>query len=185
MSVLKNFESGVTKQYWDLVNPVVQELGYEVYDLDYLSGSTTLRLYIRNQETKQTDIEDCVKVDHALTTPIQEAEWIPDTFTLEVSSPGIYRNLIKADHFIESVGERVEVVGMKKWGELLPDIKWPTELKTVKKLIGVIKGANENEIEMEIEKYKNIIKLNYAQISKAHLEPSFEQLMSKSERMDA
>jgi len=74
---------------------------------------------------------------------------------------------------------------MKKWGELLPDIKWPTELKTVKKLIGVIKGANENEIEMEIEKYKNIIKLNYAQISKAHLEPSFEQLMSKSERMDA
>lgn len=183
LGVLKAYDSGLQKRYYELVAPVVEGLGYEVYDLEYIQGSTTLRLYIRQAKTHKADLEDCVDIDRALTQPIQEADWIPDTFTLEVSSPGVYRQLVKLEHFKECVGLRVELSAFKKLGDLLSEC--PSEVKGLKKFVGTLLQANESEIEIEIEDKKVNVKLAYDQINKVHLEPSFADLMAKSERMEA
>ena len=106
------FESkiGKEKKYLELVAPYVVEAGYEVYDLEYLPSSTTLRLYIMNSETNTADLNDCITVDKALSEPFETTEWIPDSIVLEVSSPGMYRNLATKAHFDLALNEYIQVV---------------------------------------------------------------------------
>lgn len=182
VSVLKDFTAGITGRYFELVSTIVNDKGYEVYDLDFIQGSCTLRLFIRKISDHSADIEDCVEVDRALTEPIQNADWIPDNFTLEVSSPGVYRQLVKREHFSECAEARVEVVASKKLGDVLENC--PSSLIGVKKFFARIKKIEEMEVEFEVEKPKENIKLAFDKINKVHLEPHFDELMAKSERME-
>lgn len=108
---------GLEKKFFLLCDPVVQEAGYRLYDLEYITGQKLLRLYIQDPRTGSALIEDCVKVDHALSEPFEKEDWIPEEITLEVSSPGVYRHIANLDHFKMSLGEMVAVVIMGQLSE--------------------------------------------------------------------
>ena len=80
----------------------------KLYDLEYQTGTSLLRVYIINPVTLTAEITDCVKVDDALTLPLQES-WVPDGLTLEVSSPGIYRSIKNEWHYQMSLNHRVKM----------------------------------------------------------------------------
>jgi len=92
-----------------LIEPVVESLGIELYDLEYgKEGSDrVLRIFIDKPEG--VDLNDCEKVHHAVEAMLDEADPIDTAYTLSISSPGIERKLVKEAHYIRYIGERVAI----------------------------------------------------------------------------
>ena len=76
----------------------IQELGYELYDVEDLkiSGEKVLRITIDSVEGIQ--LEDCVRVDKLVNQILNDKDPIPNNYILEVSSPGIFRTLNNPGH---------------------------------------------------------------------------------------
>ena len=97
------------EQLGELLGPVVANLGYELWEIEYAprAGGGLLRLYIDNPDG--ISLDDCEKVSRAVSAVLDEADPIPNEYTLEVSSPGLDRVLRTQAHFARFAGERVKV----------------------------------------------------------------------------
>jgi ribosome maturation factor RimP len=96
-------------QLGELLGPVVANLGYELWEIEYAprAGGGLLRLYIDSPDG--ISLEDCEKVSRAVSGVLDEADPIPNEYTLEVSSPGMDRVLRTQDHFARFAGSRVKI----------------------------------------------------------------------------
>jgi ribosome maturation factor RimP len=170
MDILQE-RSGLEKKFYLLCEPLVQEAGYRLYDLEYVTGQKLLRLYIQDPRTGSALIEDCVKVDHALSEPFEKEEWIPTEITLEVSSPGVYRNISNLEHFKMSLGEMIAVVIV---GQLSDEqtIGAPKGIKGEKKFRGKLLEVNQEDYVIEVKGFN--LKLNYKQTKKVNLDPDLK-----------
>lgn len=174
---------GMEKKFYELCQQVVKGLHLELYDLEYLPGSGELRVYISGTQTESIKIEDCVRVDQALTPFIDELEWMPEKLTLEVSSPGLYRKLREWEHFQNAIGEMV-LLELSK--EILPreekNRALQKNLKTVRKVRGKLKSCMSESIEIEWQGDRQSglmnLEIPFANIKKASLDPDLNQLMS-------
>ena len=106
---MKVTREGIEKKFFEMCLECVEAQGLELYDLEYIKGQKTLRLFIMNKETKTANLDDCILVDRSLTPYFEENTWIPEDVTLEVSSPGIYKKLRLKEHFEMVLGERVKL----------------------------------------------------------------------------
>ena len=96
-----------------LVTPLAQrvalELGYFVWDVDYVKEGTEWFLRIDIDKDGGVGIEDCEKFSRAIDPLLDEENPIEDQYTLQISSPGVERE-IKNDFHLEScLGETVQV----------------------------------------------------------------------------
>lgn len=101
--------TGLEQKFYEACKGVVQECGYLLYDFEYLSSQKLLRIFIMDEASNSAVLDDCVKVDRALSPVFEENDWIPEDITLEVSSPGIYRKLKTKQHYDWSLGKRIQV----------------------------------------------------------------------------
>ncbi|MFH1122545.1 MAG: ribosome maturation factor RimP, partial [Pseudomonadota bacterium] len=99
----------ITKEVADLVEPILEEMGFEMVDVEYLSyqGRWVLRLTI-DKEGGVT-IDDCARVSRELGDLIDVKDIIPHEYILEVSSPGLNRPLTKEKHLIEAIGKKIKL----------------------------------------------------------------------------
>ena len=96
------------EQLSGLLEPVVERLGYELADLEWHpGGNALLRLYIDSPAGIKLD--DCEAVSRQVSALLDVEDPLPCEYTLEVSSPGLNRRLVKAAHFERFAGERVKV----------------------------------------------------------------------------
>ncbi|MEA5511443.1 ribosome maturation factor RimP [Crocosphaera sp. UHCC 0190] len=114
-------------QIIDLATPIVQEMGLEVVDAVFQTNKRppVLRIDIRNL-TSDTSLDDCVKVSRVLETMLDEAEVIPWAYVLEISSPGISRQLNSDRDFIAFKGFAVIV---KTNAPYLEQTEWRGQLR--------------------------------------------------------
>ena len=93
----------------ELLKPIVESAGVEIYDVEYVKEGSDyyLRAYIDKPEG--VNILDCENVSRALSEALDKADFIPDAYILEVSSPGLGRTLKKDKHLQKSIGEEVEI----------------------------------------------------------------------------
>jgi len=96
----------MSQRLQDLLEPVVDGLGYELWHLELAGGGRNrlLRLYI--DAPGGITLEDCEAVSHEVSAALDVADPLPDAYRLEVSSPGLDRPLVTAAHFGRFVGER-------------------------------------------------------------------------------
>lgn len=92
-----------------LVTPHITEMGYCVWDVEYVKEGAEWYLRITLDSDKGIDIDDCEKVSRAINPIIDEADPIEDFYYLEVSSPGLERVLRKEEHFAASIGSEIEI----------------------------------------------------------------------------
>jgi len=94
---------------WDLLEPVVTGMGYELIEIEFNSNpkNKVLRLYI--DKAGGVLIEDCSDVSRQVSAVIDVEDPISGFFNLEVSSPGLDRPLRKIEDFIRFQGERVKL----------------------------------------------------------------------------
>lgn len=92
-----------------LLLPILAEHRFELVDVEFVkeAGTFYLRAYI-DKEGGIT-IDDCETVSRRLSDLLDEKDFIPDAYVLEVSSPGLGRQLKKEKDFERSLGEEVEV----------------------------------------------------------------------------
>jgi ribosome maturation factor RimP len=182
LTVIKVAQSELGTKFQELCHQVVSESGLELYDVEYSAGRQTWTVFVRDPATKTATIEDCIKVDRALSPHIDTLSWIPEELTLEVSSPGVYRHLVKLEHFVESVGEIVCLQFVSKlMGSETRAI--PKSLSGQKKMVGKLLKANDSSF--VVEGPNGELTFTYEELKKANLEPSFDELLRSSERMDA
>jgi ribosome maturation factor RimP len=139
-----------------LVQPVVEGLGYELWELEYSPGRGNgfLRLYV-DAEAGIT-LDDCERVSRAVSELLDAEDPLPGQYTLEVSSPGLERPLRTAAHFARYVGETVYV-----------ELGQPLEGR--RRLTGRLAAAGAVAVELEAEGQRWSLPL--AAIRKAHLAP--------------
>ena len=92
-----------------LLSPVLEELAYELVDLEFVKEGQSwyLRLYL-DKEGGIT-LDDCEKASRAIEVVMDEKDPIEQAYYLEVSSPGLDRPLKKEKDFIKYAGEVVDV----------------------------------------------------------------------------
>jgi ribosome maturation factor RimP len=97
-------------QILDLAAPVAESLGLEVVGAVFHTNQSppVLRIDIRNQ-MQDTGLEDCERMSQALDIALDESDFIPDAYVLEVSSPGVSRSLTTDREFISFKGFPVTV----------------------------------------------------------------------------
>lgn len=93
---------------WELAEPIAKGLGLILWDVRFLKEGTDwyLRIII-DKAGEPVGIEDCVRMSEALDAPLDEADPISQSYSLQVQSPGIERELTRDFHFTESVGKKV------------------------------------------------------------------------------
>ena len=97
-------------QVIDLAQPLAQELNLELVDIVFQTNKKppVLRVDIRNR-IADTSLDDCERMSRALEAQLDVAEIIPDSYVLEISSPGISRTLNTDREFISFKGFAVIV----------------------------------------------------------------------------
>jgi ribosome maturation factor RimP len=136
-----------------LLSPVINNMGYELWGCEYLSQGkhSLLRIYIDKPEGIM--IEDCQEVSHHVSAILDVEDPIPGNYSLEISSPGIPRPLFSNWQYERYVGNAVQIKTFK-----------PVNGK--RKLSGTIRSVSENAVVLDINGeyqevlFSNIVKAN-------------------------
>ena len=93
----------------ELIEPIARDMGLELWDVRFLKEGTTWYLRIFIDKENGVSIDDCVDFTHAINAPLDETDPIEQAYCLEVSSPGIERELTRDEHFEKCLGEKIKV----------------------------------------------------------------------------
>lgn len=93
----------------ELLQPIVEANGCEIYDVEYVKEGSDWYLRAFIDKAEGVNIIDCENVSRAFSEKLDEVDFIPDAYILEVSSPGLGRTLKKDRHLEKSLGEEVEL----------------------------------------------------------------------------
>ena len=104
-----NKKKGTAREVWELVQPIVEGFDLTLWDVRYeKEGSQWFpRVFIDKEDG--VDINDCENVSRAIDKPLDELDPITDNYILEVSSPGIERELVLDTHFEQFIGADIMV----------------------------------------------------------------------------
>ncbi len=93
----------------NLIEPIVEGLGYECVGIDYNPHPRhgLLRIYIDSENGIL--VEDCSKVSHQISGVLDVEDPIPGNYQLEISSPGADRPFFKISQFEQFIGSTVSV----------------------------------------------------------------------------
>lgn len=114
-------------QIIELATPIAVELGLEIVGAVFHTNHRppVLRVDIRNFAS-ETGLIDCENMSRALEAALDASDLIPDTYVLEISSPGISREITTDREFISFKGFPVKIIsseafeGQQEWtGQLL------------------------------------------------------------------
>ena len=134
-----------------LIKQNIENLGYELYDVEYVKEAKDyfLRIYIDSK--KGIDLEDCEKVSNNITELLDKEDVIPEQYFLEVSSPGIERTLKREKHLKDNIGNEVQIKLFKPFGGK-------------KQYKGILKDFDETKIEI-VSQNKEQIEIDRKNIS--------------------
>lgn len=93
----------------ELIRPTVEQFGLELWDVRFEKEGSSWFLRVFIDKEGGVDINDCENVSRAIDPILDEADPIDSSYCLEVSSPGIERELVKPEHFQKFIGELVHV----------------------------------------------------------------------------
>lgn len=93
----------------EIVEPFARQLGLSIWDVRFLKEGTSWYLRIFIDKDGGVSVDDCADLTRLINKPLDEADPIDQSYFLEVSSPGLERELVKEEHFISSVGKKVMV----------------------------------------------------------------------------
>ena len=145
--------ANIEQKVENLLKPKIEEIGYELYDVEYVKEGKNyfLRIYIDNE--KGIDLNDCEKVNDAVNDILDKENYIKEQYFLEISSPGIERVLRKDKHLEQNIGKDINVKLFKK------------DENGAKEYLGTLKEFNQNEIIIETEEQETKIeRKNISQI---------------------
>jgi ribosome maturation factor RimP len=138
----------------ELVNPVLDEMGFELVDIEFLSqyGRWVLRIYA-DKEGGIT-LDECARVSREVGNLMDVKDVFPHEYVLEVSSPGLNRPLKKEKDFEQAIGKKVK-------------IKMVTPINGRRRFTGYLKKTLQGNVYIEMD--DSSVVLSRDDIEKANL----------------
>lgn len=102
-------KSGIAGKIEELVKDVVEECGCTLWDVEFVKEGPDHNLIIYIDKPDGISLTDCEMVNDAVEPIIDEADPIEGSYYLEISSPGLERELKKPEHLVAFVGSDVTV----------------------------------------------------------------------------
>ena len=101
--------SKITEKVAQLAQPVVEEEGCSLWDVEYVREAGTWYLRVFIDKPGGVGIDDCERISRRLDPILDEADPIPDSYVFEVGSAGAERELRRPRDFEQFMGEEVEL----------------------------------------------------------------------------
>ncbi len=141
------------------LEPSVESLGYELLHIEFAGqGGSTLRLYI--DAVGGIEVDDCASVSRQVGLILDVEDPVKNAYTLEVSSPGLDRPLVKPEHFRAHIGEMVKIT-------------MHTHVLGRRRFTGTLVEVDQQQVVLEVdgESYD----LPYDMMESARLEPVLDR----------
>jgi ribosome maturation factor RimP len=136
----------------NLAAPIAESLGLMLWDVRIVNEGGRRILRITVDKDGGVDMDDCVNMHHAIDAPLDELDPIEESYNLQISSPGLERELIRPEHFMKFLGSDVKV-------------KLRAAIDGVKEFSGVLKDYNDGVATIETgEKELHLESKDYAWI---------------------
>jgi len=133
-------ETGLSK----LIEPVVQELGCELWGIEKLQQGRQVVLKIYIESADGINVDDCARVSRQVSAILDVEDPIPGEYMLEVSSPGVERRLFKPEHFNVCKGEKVQITLRQAFDGR-------------RKFKGVLCGLEDEEVVIRVDDAQEIV----------------------------
>src|SRR5215475_8096852 len=150
-----------------LIQEVVEGQGYEFVDMEFKGGgnSSILRIFIDKPEG--ISHRDCGLVSEQVGTVLDVEDLIPFSYTLEVSSPGLERKLVKESDYT-------------RFGGKLARIQTRIPLRQQKVFRGRLQGLHEGKVRLELPN-GDLLEIPLDVIDEARLEFDWDAERQKKE----
>ncbi len=140
----------------EIVAPVIKKMGYKLFDVEFKPERGWVLRIIVDKEGGIT-VGDCEEVSKRISSLLDVEDVIPVSYMLEVSSPGLTRELTKIEHFEFFTGRLVKVI-----------LKEPIENR--REILGYIQQAKEDLLVIKSKEGRNLLHIPISAIARAHLE---------------
>ncbi len=121
MEVISDLSSkkNIVSIVFDLVKPVADEMNFEIWDVKFekVGPDWFLKIFI-DKKSGKIDINDCENFSRKIDPIIDESDPIAQSYFLEVSSPGVERELVTNEHLNRYLGSDVNVVFIRPFNNL-------------------------------------------------------------------
>ena len=151
----------IAEKLINLLTVPIKSEGYELLDVEYNKhgSNQTVQLFI--DSINGIGIDDCVAANRIAQEVLDNKNPISDSYTIEVSSPGLFRKLKTTEHYKTFTGKRIRVRLQKK-------------IQGVKNAVGKLEKSTEQEIHLKLESDVSELVIPYTLITKANLEPELK-----------
>jgi len=131
-------ESGLAAEIVALAEPVIEELGLRLVRIKISAQSGTIVQIMADRPNGAISVDDCALISRRISPLLDAHDPIPGGYTLEVSSPGIDRPLVRPSDFEDWAGFEAKI-----------------ELKELvdgrRRFRGILEGYEDGEARLRIE----------------------------------
>lgn len=148
--------SSIAERALELALPIAEKLGLEIWDICFVKEGSEYYLRIIIDKPGGINITDCENMSREIDPLLDEYDFIDKQYCLEVTSPGIGRELKRKEHFEKMAGEDI-VISLYK------------AVNGIKTYTGTLLGCGENG-DVSISSNGNIFSFAKKDISKVRLD---------------
>jgi ribosome maturation factor RimP len=149
----------VIQEVRELVVPVLDSLGVELFDLNFKKAGKRYLLRIFIDKEGGVSIDDCQKASKEISLLLDMKDAVPWSYNLEVSSPGINRPIRNEQDYLKYTGKKIKV-------------RLFTQVSNQKTWIGINHGIEGATLRLEISPDQELV-IPVGDIAQANLEFDF------------
>jgi len=131
-------KTAIDRRLAEIITPVIEDMGYALVRVRLMGGKTHTLQIMAEKPGSAIEVDDCAEISNAVSAVLDVEDPITDTYTLEVSSPGIDRPLTRLSHFEEYEGYEAKL----ETSELIDGRK---------RFKGVLAGVEDDEVLINID----------------------------------
>jgi ribosome maturation factor RimP len=136
----------------EIAEPVARELGYTLWDVEYVKEGADWYLRYTIDSENGIGIEDCERMSRAIDPVLDEYDFIEDAYHLEVSSPGLERDIKTDWHMEYCMGEKVT-------------LKLYAPINGAKVIVGVLSGFDSESVKITVDEEISVPRKAIAKIN--------------------
>ncbi len=147
----------ISQRVKELVEPIVRSMGYRLFDVEFKpERGWVLRVII--DKPGGVTIKDCEEVSRRIGALLDVEDLIPFSYMLEISSPGLTRELEKPEHYEFFKGRLIRIV-----------LREPVGGK--REATGYLEEVKEGIITLKEREKGELLHIPFSAIAKGRLEP--------------
>jgi ribosome maturation factor RimP len=102
-------DTPVIQRVRGIIEPIASDLDLDLYDLEQRGGTLRVTIDAPVGSTDGLDMEKLALATRLISREMDHQDPIPGKYTLEVTTPGVERNLRLPEHFQREIGKTVNI----------------------------------------------------------------------------